>query len=427
MIKKGKEKLMKIAEVVHLKFFGHPMSDTMREFLGNLSWSFFGGIIAAGIMFVVNVLIARWLGVEQFGKYNALMSLATGLSTVYIMGNDSGSVRYISEKQYKQKRGSFLSASLLLWFVQVVGITFLIFCGIICLHLNIERRDFVIIGSVVAVVISAKLLFDAYLKSLSMIRFQSMIKIIETVSIIILVILFKQIKANNFHYQHVVISMIFGALSYVLFSFVRLRKFFRTIKLKYILKLVKYNKFIVVATMGSAMIGFERFFVGVFTDNQTLGNYSVYYMGTFLVLSIIISMFMNVFWPTLISEKGGLLHVLKKIDRIFLVGVVAWMIIDGIFISGLFVVIGDKYSISIPLMLMFILAAYLRAFFVIMTNILNIDYVKESAIITLTCYLLVLMSLFVFRNIQLYLIAQIILYGGFDSLYRSVILKRYKD
>ncbi len=35
VIKKGKEKLMKIVEVVHLKFFGHPMSDTMREFLGN--------------------------------------------------------------------------------------------------------------------------------------------------------------------------------------------------------------------------------------------------------------------------------------------------------------------------------------------------------------------------------------------------------
>ena len=427
MIQKGKEKLMKIAEIVHLKFFGHPMSDTMREFLGNLSWSFFGGIIAAGIMFGVNVLVARWLGVEQFGEYNALMSLAIGLSTVYTMGNDSGSIRYISEKQYKQKRGSFLSASLLLWFIQVVGVTFLIYCGIICLHLNIERRDFVIIGSVVAMVMSAKLLFDAYLKSLSMIQFQSMIKIVEAVSIVVLVIFFKQVKANNFHYQYVVVIMIFGALSYILFSFVRLRKFFRTIKLKYILKLVKYNKFIVVATMGSAMIGFERFFVGVLTDNQTLGNYSVYYMGTFLVLSIIVSMFMNVFWPTLISEKGGLLHVLKKIDRIFLVGVVVWVIIGGMFISGLFMMIGDDYLISMSLVLMFILAAYLRTFFVIMMNILNIDYVKESAIITLICYLLVLMSLFVFRDIQLYLIAQVILYGGFNLLYRSIILKRYKD
>jgi hypothetical protein len=69
-----KQRLFRLAEGIHLRIFGHEMGEEMRKFLGHLSWSFFGIFFSALILFVVNILAARILGPDGYGKYNFAIS-----------------------------------------------------------------------------------------------------------------------------------------------------------------------------------------------------------------------------------------------------------------------------------------------------------------------------------------------------------------
>ena len=92
-----KQRLFQIAEIIHLRVFGHAMSDEMRKFLGNLSWSFFGGIIAAGIMFAVNILAGRWLGPEEYGKYHIVLALGQVFVIPMLMGMNTSAAYHIAK------------------------------------------------------------------------------------------------------------------------------------------------------------------------------------------------------------------------------------------------------------------------------------------------------------------------------------------
>jgi len=53
MVSYIKNKSISIAEVLHLRIFGHEMSEEMRKFIGNLGISFFGGAISSVLLFSV--------------------------------------------------------------------------------------------------------------------------------------------------------------------------------------------------------------------------------------------------------------------------------------------------------------------------------------------------------------------------------------
>ena len=93
-----KQRLFQIAEIIHLRVFGHAMSDEMRKFLGNLSWSFFGGIIAAGATFTVNIVAGRLLGPEEYGKYSLVFLISQIFLIPMIFGMDTAIARTISKE-----------------------------------------------------------------------------------------------------------------------------------------------------------------------------------------------------------------------------------------------------------------------------------------------------------------------------------------
>jgi O-antigen/teichoic acid export membrane protein len=86
LITASKKRFSEIAEMIHFRLFGHSIGDEMREFLHNLSWSFFGGIVAAAIMFATNVLAGRWLGPVEHGKYNLIVAISSFLVAFMILG-----------------------------------------------------------------------------------------------------------------------------------------------------------------------------------------------------------------------------------------------------------------------------------------------------------------------------------------------------
>ena len=73
------------------------MSGEMKNFLGNLSWSFFGGIIAAGIMLSVNIAAGRILGPVEYGKYGLVIALSSILLIPMLLGLDVALTHFIAQ------------------------------------------------------------------------------------------------------------------------------------------------------------------------------------------------------------------------------------------------------------------------------------------------------------------------------------------
>ncbi len=103
-----KKRILKIAEIIHLKIFDHEMGIKMKRFLTNLSWSFFGGFIATGMMFALNMVAGRILGPEEYGKYSSAVVLTGVLATIFVLNLDISSIRYLADRKYKKSLKKYL-------------------------------------------------------------------------------------------------------------------------------------------------------------------------------------------------------------------------------------------------------------------------------------------------------------------------------
>src|SRR5665647_456461 len=211
MISSAKKKLMTMAEIVHLWVFGHEMSDEMRIFLGHLSWSFFGGIIAAIIMCLVNILAGRWLGPLDYGKYNYLLSLATSSMFIFLLGNSFGGIRYISDEKYSNKKNSILTATLVMTIFQIIIFSLVIISlnTTFSHYLNLDVKVLYLVFFF-GLVISFKELLDSFLRSLKFIRKQSLLKIVDATLVLTLFLFFFFYLKKEFLYLDYVYAFIFG-------------------------------------------------------------------------------------------------------------------------------------------------------------------------------------------------------------------------
>ncbi len=215
MIAMVKTKLVNLAEVIHLRIFGHEMSEVMREFLGNLSWSFFGGIIAVAIMFTVNILAGRWLGPLGYGQYNYVLSFATVSMFIFLLGNNSSGVRYISDVRYRDEKDSILTASLVLSLIQATAflVAIILFKDLIFERYDIGKNTVYLIF-IFGFILSFKDLFDSFLRALNLIKKQSYIKVVDAILVFTSFLFFFFIQ-NDFSYIFYVYSFLLGGTFFI--------------------------------------------------------------------------------------------------------------------------------------------------------------------------------------------------------------------
>ncbi len=409
-----KQKLIFLAETAHRRIFKEEMSDTMREFLGNLSWSFFGGITAAGIMFVVQVLAGRILGVKGFGQYNSLLSFASALSFFFLLGNDVSSVRYLSDSKYKKDRFNILKTSFILVLIQsiIIGIVFFLFFNFIKVKFLLESK-FLFFGIIFSLLLAFKALFDSYLRAFHLIKRQSIVRVIDALSVIIFFVIFYYYLHKSTYYFYA-IAMWIGILFFILIGFFIIRPYFGKFNIKNLKLLLNYNKFLIIGSIGGMIMSLERYFIGKYIGINELGLYSAYYTASFLILSNLGGIFMNVFWPSVIKEKNNLKSVLIKLNKIFIKAFPIWFIFGLFFIPLIIFFMGKEYSLNFGYAILFIVSSFMALFFSIFLSILKIDNIKESIIISLVCYIFLISMIVVLHNLVYYLLVQIFAYIFFS-------------
>jgi len=401
--------IKRFLNILYKILFGYSLGARMKSFLRELSWSMISGIISALLTFLVMIMAAKVLGPAEFGKYNYITSFAVFLAFFCLLGADAGSVRFLASKDRFADRGKYFSASLTLVVLQ----TFIL---IVCLNvlqlvypglLGIPTQMLYLVECLI-LTYAFKNQFENYLRAFRKIKIQSALRISSSLLSVILFLIFYTIGGNN-SYIYLVYMFIGSYLLFPVFGFAALKKNLCYFSFSHLWEISKYNLIFSIGLIGGLLLSLEKFFIGEFLGLTTLGQYSYYYISTFLVISALGSNFMNVFWPEAIRSGDQLTHVSQKMALLLTKLFPLWFVVS-IFLSWLLFLF--ERAFGFPLFLIFLLSivSFMLFSFNVFIALLNIKLVKIGAAISLSNAIVAVAILLILKSLSLYLICQIILY-----------------
>lgn len=409
----SKERIFSVVEIIHKSIFGHEMSEVMRDFLKNLSWSFFGGVMAAGIMFVLTVVAGRTLGPEAFGQYNSLLSFATALSIFFLLGNDVSSVRYLADKQYENDREEIFTTAIVIVLFQSVFFSLVYFIlfdfikGTFALN-----SDLLLTGIIFSFLLAIKSLFDGFLRAFNLIRKQSFIRIFDA-SLALSSFLIFYYFLNKTEYYFYIVSVSLGLFSFSALSLLLLYGNFKKFSFRMLRLLFGYNKYLILGTVAGFIVSLEKYFIGHYAGTYELGIYSAYHAASFLIIANVGSVFTNVFWPSSVTEKKSLEAILMKMNVLFLKIFPVWIVGNFLFIYVVIMFMGKNYPLNYAYIILFAVNSFLAFAFSTINGLLKINRIKEFVITSSLCYVALILLIVVFKSVLYYLIGQIFVYIAF--------------
>lgn len=338
-----KIKLVKIAEFLHFRIFGYEMSDAMKKFLNHLSWSFSGGIIAASILLILNVLAGRWLGPTEYGRYSLVIAISSIFIIPMTMGVETAITYYISKNKEDSIRKDLTASSL--WMVIIFIIIIFSITNYLSHYLeNIftTQNKVIIIAIIFSVLLAMRNIFDAILKGFHFFKYQSFLRMLEAVITAVFFIIFFEIL-RKFNFQFYVYAIFSGYIFTILMVLWIIRKNI-TLSLKYSKKILSYGIFAILGSLFGIMTSsFDKILINKYIGQEQLGIYNAYMTASFLLATQIMTLFINVFFPFLASirDNGMILKKLNKLLKIFLVPA---LIIFGVIIWVILMVFGEKYG-----------------------------------------------------------------------------------
>ncbi len=402
-----KQKLMSLAESAHRRIFKEEMSNEMRKFLGNLSWSFFGGIIASGIMFVVNVFAGRILGPEEFGKYALVLSMANIFLIPMSLGIDVAVVHYLSKNKNFYRRKKYLNTSLFLKLVLIIITIFIFsssyyFLGNILDKLLFIKSNIFYITLFFTIFLSLKNIFNSFIRGFYLFKFQSIVKIIEAgsiFSIFILTLFFSQ----KHSFLLIVTSIIFGYVLFILTVFVRLRKYFSfNFNFNYSKNIFTYGKYAAIGSVAGVLLSsFDKIFINKYLGVTSLGIYNAYSTASILIISQLVVIFVNVFFPMLSSVKSVKV-IKKKINKIFKLVFLPASILMSLLIYVIMFMFGKNYPIDYWLIFEFSILSILWFYFGVLMWLIasrNQAGIKFTSFHSIISGIILFSLIIIFRNI----------------------------
>lgn len=352
-----KKILLSKVEIFHLYIFGHKISRQMKDFLKNLSWSFFGGMIAGIVLFAVNILAGRWLGPNEYGKYSLIVAISFFLVAPMTLGLEVSASRFITIVQtqgIKNCIGKFILKRTILSTL-VIGLMGIIFILAIRPKLGIGSSLFYT-ALFLSMVSAVRLVADGILRGQNLFRKQALLRLTEGL-IIMVVFLILIILIKNKNYLIYIISVICG---YLVFFFLFLKGFWRrdvgnfyqgkTIDFQ---EIIKYGYFASIGVLATFLfIGSDKILVNKFLDTSNLGIYSAYFTTVILPMVQIQVLFNNVFFPAISKSKNKVVQ-LKKINKIALISFPLLLPLIWIFIFVVIKLFGRQYPTDLSLICLF--------------------------------------------------------------------------
>jgi|GEM_PF-1182661 len=366
-----KKFLISIVEKVHLKIFGHEMSDQMRGFLGNLSWSFYGGILSMPITIVVGTLAGRFMGPEQYGKYNLIILLSTYIISVSFFGLDISTIKNVAKAKTKeQKQKSFFSS-----FVSVALVTTLFLALVLVFRQQISSvfgldKTLILFVVIYTLIVTFKLILDILARALEKFKLQAAGRMAE---ILVLVVGFIFVTAayKKLDYQLFSGIILSGALLVCAIYFFYLRGYFKHFSFSTLKAQLSEGKFFMLsAVLGTIFISSDRLLIAKYIGVAELGIYSAYYAASLALVTGLSLILTNVLLPA--TARTDDKSFILKIDRLCIKGFLPIYLVICASIFVFLNLFGKSYPLKLSYLLLFALIATLY-FFQTVYNIVILD------------------------------------------------------
>ncbi len=404
-----RKRIILLIEATHLRVFGHAMSPMMKDFLSHLSWSFMGILCSSAIFFAGLVLIGRFLGPEEYGKYNLVLAISNIVAVFMLFGFDTTAIKFISDNKEEEKN-AYLSNSFLALGVSsiVIGLLSASFYVQIARILNAEGA-LVLIAILMAAFSAFKTMFDSFTRAFHRFRYQAILKVIESVVFGLLVVGSLTLFGRNEYIYFIVPSIISLVIAVMFLGW----PFFGRIS-RWSREAFDRSKKYLRLTLGVSLVGiilgtFDRLFIAKYLGVRELGIYSAYLMSSTVVVGQLTTALGNVFFPMMngVEDKR---QILDKVDRFML-----WAFIPIIFsVSALSFVILTLFGSQYDINWLYIAAVSILSFLQILTTFYG--GITSSSIIFLkfTSRIYFLKPIFIF---SLYLAAYIFKDFGLLSIF----------
>ena len=294
--------LFTLIEYLHLKIFGHPMSQQMKNFLYNLSFSLIGGVISAIIIFIINIIAGRILGPTEYGRANYIQILAQIFYLPLVFGTDIAVARALSKEHDQTKQSQYIIHAFLIIlgiFIFLGGIMF--FSRDIIAKMATTSSIIIIIALIYGLFLGLKYIFDNVLKGLYLFKFQAFAKIIESfLAILLFGLVFYLFRWTN--YQLIILPFFMGMVIFICISLIPILRIVNkfTFDPSVIQKLISYGKIVFInSVIAIILIYGDRLIVNKYLGNYELGLYAAYYISSISIIIQIVGITSNVLFPTI--------------------------------------------------------------------------------------------------------------------------------
>lgn len=355
------EKALALAGRMHLRIFGHEMGEEMRKFLENLSWSFFGGVSAAGILFIVNILAGRWLGPEEYGKYALVIAISSILVIPMTLGIDTAITYYVarssSDFEKKENINSSLWVAGLFTAITSLLVFFLLSTASGLFHVE---ESVLIVGVVFSMFLSMRTMLDSIMRGFHFFKYQSIVRLVEAGIIFFAFMFF--VKEHGFVFVSYIIAMLAGYVFTNIAIVLKLKNLF-SLSFKHTKKIVFYGGYAILGSSFGVMVNsFDKILINKYIGAEQLGIYTAYSTASLLIVGQVMTLFINVFFPSLASIKdtGSILKKINKLALIFFVPTLAGL---AAVISSVIILFGNKYALDWFLVIEFSLLGAFTMYF----------------------------------------------------------------
>ncbi len=338
-----KNKLKFYVNTAHRFLFGSEAGERTVIFAKNIILSFAGGLSAFAIFFAVSIMVARILGPEEYGKYSVVFSFAQILSLFFVFQLDVSTLYFLSPKSYK--KSEFISSIIFLFLCNVIIFTFL--AWLVYKLFMSANISYIIFGGIIILAFSFafKSMTDAFLRAKNKFSLQAIFKVLEALTVVIvLVILFFVLKHIN--YFSYVWALSIGGFVFSVFG---VSQIYRNFVLDRITKntiktIFRYNIIGVIGTVvGGIIKNIDKIIIVAILGTKIGGIYAVYFMASVTVGSRIIQLFINVFFPTVRSNRIKGEIIFKKINVLFTRTFIPLVFVSSGIVAVIILLYGSQY------------------------------------------------------------------------------------
>lgn len=348
--------------------------------VNGLKWSTVGGLLGSGLLFTTNVAAGRLLGPTQYGMAAFVLLIAQLFTLFAGMGLDVAASRYAASVKTPHERARVVSTALMLLapaVVVTVGLGLLISA----VPAWGQRDSLVAAGVVLGATLALRSFADRLSAAMRWFRFQAVGRAIE--GVVALLVLLTVVALGYDGHGALVIALLSGAGAVTVFLLARIVRGWRRADVHRATasSLMRYSAIAIVhAVTPLGFVFADKFVIGVELGDATLGVYSAYLTGSFLIVAQILAITTNVLYPSVaaLDDKTGAYRRIARLRRIGIIPATGAMFVVVTIVLAAY---GDAFRYQVDLAL---LAAAWSALLLFngMLTVLPITHSERSYLLT---------------------------------------------